>query len=90
MGRQDGVVITIPPAGVGDVKTMGYVAIAATRERVQELRDAMDDFAPGNLPRSSEMAGKVVFRTLERSEWNNTDVETTKLNHIKVSSRSTR
>jgi hypothetical protein len=45
MGRQDGVVITIPPAGIRDVTTMGYVAIGATQERVRELRNAIDDFA---------------------------------------------
>lgn len=49
MDRQDGVVITIPPTGVGDVKTMGYVAIGATRERVHELRNAMDNFALGTF-----------------------------------------
>lgn len=43
--RKEGVVATIPPAGVGEKMTMGCLAIAHSRARVAELRDAMTAFA---------------------------------------------
>jgi hypothetical protein len=64
--RQDGVVVTIPPAGLGDVKTMGYVAIGATRERVHELQNAMDEFALGTFRRGSVMSSCKVERSASR------------------------
>jgi len=43
--RKEGVVATIPPAGVGQKKTIGCIAIASTRARVAELRASMTAFA---------------------------------------------
>lgn len=43
--QQEGIVISIPPAGDAHHFSMGYVALAQTNERKFELRDIMDAFA---------------------------------------------
>lgn len=43
--RGDGVVITIPPAGVGAKKTLGCLALAQTPERRSQLRELIRRFA---------------------------------------------